>query len=186
MPMKTDPVESYILKNQHNLRIAAAINEAWSGARDKLVSAFFDRLQTRLKRKLKGYEYYREGQFFVDAYPGYYFWKPEWEEFSVGLQCYEYGERMLFGLERDTPRSGKRVTSEELLNAVRQLHPSARANAWWGAMMVMTYPAGDWRKPAVLWQMHKDPNFLDSVAEQLVDLAKVSEKIIARIERRKK
>jgi hypothetical protein len=34
--------------------------------------------------------------------------------------------------------------------------------------------------------MHKEPAFLESVAEQLVDLAKVSEKVIARIERKKK
>jgi hypothetical protein len=184
--MKTDPIEGYILKNQHNFRIAAAINEAWLGAREKLVSAFFDRLESRLKRKLKGYEYSREGQFFVDGYPGYYFWKPAWEEFSIGLECYEYGERMLFGLERDTPRVGKRVVSEQLLNAVRQLHPSVRADSWWGARIVMTSPASDWRKPEVLWKMHKDPAFLESVAEQLVDLAKVSEKVIARIERKKK
>jgi inactivated superfamily I helicase len=50
----------------------------------------------------------------------------------------------------------------------------------------MTSPASDWRKPEVLWKMHKDPAFLESVAEQLVDLAKVSEKVIARIERKKK
>jgi hypothetical protein len=184
--METDPIQNYILRNKHSLRIAAAVSDAWSHAREKLVSAFFDRLEARLKKKLKGYEFGRTGQFFVDPYPGYYFWKPEWEEFSIGLQCYEYGERMLFGLERDTPRVGKRVVSEQLLSAVRQLHPSVRADSWWGARIVMTLPASDWRKPEVLWRMHKDPAFLESVAEQLLDLTKVSEKIIARLERKKK
>ena len=68
--MKTEPVQDYILKSEHNLHIAAAVGEAWPDAREKLVSSFFDRLDTRLKRKLKGFEFHRNGRFFVDAYPG--------------------------------------------------------------------------------------------------------------------
>jgi hypothetical protein len=50
--MKTDPIQDYILKSEQNLRIAASVGEAWPDAREKLVSAFLDRLDTRLKRKL--------------------------------------------------------------------------------------------------------------------------------------
>ena len=69
--MKTDPIQDYILKSEQNLRIAASVGEAWLDAREKLVSTFLDRLETRLKRKLKGWEFTRDGRFFVDGYPGY-------------------------------------------------------------------------------------------------------------------
>ena len=59
--MKTDPIQDYILKSEQNLRIAAAVGEAWPDAREKLVSAFLDRLDTRLKRKLKGWKSDRWG-----------------------------------------------------------------------------------------------------------------------------
>ena len=52
--------------------------------------------------------------------------------------------------------------------------------------MTMTVPAADWRDPDVLWQMHKDFKFLESVAEQLLELAKISEPIVDRLVRRKK
>ena len=39
--MKTDPIEDYILKSEHNLRIAAAVGEAWPDARERLVSGVF-------------------------------------------------------------------------------------------------------------------------------------------------
>jgi hypothetical protein len=182
--MKTDTIEDYILKNEHNLRIAAAVGEAWPEARDRLVSAFLDRLDTRLKRKLKGWEFARAGRFFIDAYPGYYFWKPTWKRYNLGLQCHEYGARMLFGVEIEQKYVGKTPVSEDLLEAVRKLQPSARANAWWAVRIVMRTPAPDWRKPEVLWQMHKDGKFLDTLAEQLLDVARVSEKIINRLERK--
>lgn len=113
--MKTNPIQDYILKSEHNLRIAAAVGEAWPDAREKLVSAFLDRLDTRLKRKWKGWEFERQrGRFFVDAYPVYYFWKPAWEgQYALGLQCHEYGERMIFGVTREKARIENRPFSEE-------------------------------------------------------------------------
>jgi len=57
--MKTEPIQDYILKSEQNLRIAAAVAEGWPDAREKLVSAFLDRLDMRLKRKLKGWKFGR-------------------------------------------------------------------------------------------------------------------------------
>jgi hypothetical protein len=185
--MKTEPIQDYILKSEHNLRIATAVGEAWPEAREKLVADFLDRLDTRLKRKLKGWEFERlGGRFFVDAYSGYYFWKPAWEgQYGLGLQGNEYGERMVFGVYREKERIGKRPFSEELFNAIVTLHPSARTHAWWEARMTMSSPAPDWRKPEVLWQMHKDSKFLEDVAEQLLAVTKISEPIVDRLARKK-
>jgi hypothetical protein len=183
--MRTEPIQDYILKSEHNLRIAAAVGEAWPDAREKLVSVFLDRLEARLKKKLKGFDFIRDGRFFVDAYPGYYLWKPAWKQYNLGLQCHEYGERMLFGVEREKQYVGKGSFSDELLDAVRKVHPSARMNAWWVVRIVMSVPAADWRKPEVLWQMHKDARFLDSVAEQLLEVATISAPILDRWERKK-
>ena len=185
--MKTDPIQNYILKNQQNFRIAAAVGEAWPDAREKLVSDFLDRLDTRLKRKLKGWKSERwGGRFFVEAYPGYYFWKPAWEDqYYMGLVCHEYGQRMLFGVEREQSQVRKRSSSEELLDAVRDVYPSARMNLWWAARIVMTSPAPDWRKPEMLWQMHKDVKFLESVAEQLLEVKEISEPILDGLVRKK-
>jgi len=156
-----------------------------AGCQRKLVSSFFDRLDTRLKRKLKGFEFYRNGRFFVDAYPGYCFWKPAWKQYNLALQCHEYGERMLFGVEREKQRVGKESFSEELLDAVRKVQPSARMNAWWAVRITMSVPAPDWRKSEVLWQMNKDAKFLDSMPEQLLEMAMISLPIVNRLERKK-
>ena len=184
--MSAETVQNFILKNRDNLRIAATVGEAWPDAREKLVSAFLDRLDARLKRKLRGWEFSRwGGRFFVDAYPGDYFWKPAWAgQYGLGLQCDEYGARMIFGVYREKESIGKRPNSEKLLSAVATLHPSSRTNAWWEARITMRSPAADWREPAVLWRMHKDAKFLKDVAEQLLAIANVSEPIIDRLVRK--
>ena len=97
-----------------------------------------------------------------------------------------HGEQIIFGVVREKQRIGKQPLSEELLNAVRNVQPSARMDSWWAARITMSAPVADWRKPEVLWQMHKDDKFLDSVAEQLLEVARISEPIIDRLERRKK
>jgi len=185
--MKTEPIQDYILKSEQNLRIAAAVGEAWPDAREKLVSTFLDRIDMRLKRKLKGWKFERwGGRFFVDAYPSYYFWKPAWEgQYYLGLECNEYGQRMIFGVMREKARIGKRPFSEQLLNAVRKVQPSARTHSWWEARITMRAPAADWRKPKVLWQIHKDAKFLESVEEQLLEVAINSAPIIDRLARKK-
>ena len=154
--MKTDPIEDYILKSEHNLRIAAAVSEAWPDAREKLVSAFFDRLDTRLKRKLKRWEFGRSGgRFFEAAYPGYFFWKPTWKRYDLVLECQQYGEQMFFGVMREEQLLAKGSLSGELLKAIQIAHPSAHADSWWVGGMILRAPAPDWRKPEVIWQMHK-------------------------------
>lgn len=185
--MKPEPIQDYILKSERNLGIAAAVGEAWPEAREKLFAGFLDRLDMRLMKRLKGWKWERSGgRFFLDAYPGYYFWKPAWEgQYGLGLQCNEYGERMVFGVYREKDRIGKRPFCEELLSAIATLHPSARTHSWWEARMTMRSPAADWRKPEVLWQMHKDSKFLDDVAEQLLEVAKISEPIVDRLVRKK-
>jgi hypothetical protein len=186
--MKSDPIQDYILRNQRNLRIAAAVGSAWPEAREKLVSGFLDRLETRLKKKLRGWKSERAGgRFFVDAYSGYYFYKPAWEgQYGLGLQCNDYGEQTVFGVYREKERIGKRPFCDELLNAVKKVQPSARSHKWWWeARMTMRSPAVDWRKPEALWRMHTDDTFLKEVAEQLLVLARTVEPIVDRLVRKK-
>jgi len=184
--MKTDPIQDYILKSEQNLRTAAAVGEAWPDARERLVSGFFGRLDTRLKRTLRGWKSERWGRFFVDTYSGYCLWKPAWERRNVSLDSYDHGERMIFGVELEKIREKKQPFSQELLEAVRTVQPSARPDPYWEARVTMSAPAADWRKMEVLWQMHKDNKFLVSVAEQLLEVAKISERIVDRLERQKK
>jgi len=178
--MKNDPVEDYILKNERNLRVAAAVSEAWLAARGKLISGFLDRLDARLKRQLKGWKSEHNGaDFIVAAYPGYWLWKPAWEDqYTVGLQCHEYGERMVMGVTREINHIGKRPFNEKLLSVIKPVHSSAKSHQWWEARVTLREPAPDWRKPEVLWRMHKDDAFLVAVADQLLEIARTSERII--------
>ena len=185
--MENDPIQDYILKNKRNLRIAAAVGEAWSETRQKLVLDFLDRLGQRLKKKLKEWRFEPYGgPFYVQADSGYYFWKPAWvDQYSVGLYWDEHGKEMIFGVSRDKDKIGRRRHSQELFDAIAKLYPSAKPHSWWEAWVPMTSPASDWSKPDVLWQMHTDTKFVEDVAEQLLGVAKVSEKIIDRLARMK-
>jgi hypothetical protein len=177
--MKTEPIQDYILKNEHNFSIASTVGEAWPQAREKLVAGFFDRLDSHLKKKLKGWKTgLWGGRFFVDAYPGFYIWKPAWEHHSVAFQCGGYGDRMVIGISRSTDDTRKLPLYAPLLSAAQKIDPSAKSQNWWEARINMHSPAPDWRKPDVLWRMHKDPKFLENVAEQLLALAKISEPIV--------
>ncbi len=178
--MSTDPVQEFILKNEHNLRIAATVGEAWPEIRAQIVAGFLDRLETRLKGKLKGWQFgTANGAFFVAAYAGYYFGKPAWsDEYGLALQADEYGNRMTIGVYRDKDRIFKRRFSAELLNAISKLYPTAHTTSWWEARIFIQSPAADWHEPAVLWRMNTESKFLDDVAVQLLDLAKISAPII--------
>jgi hypothetical protein len=48
----------------------------------------------------------------------------------------------------------------------------------------METPAEDWRKIEILWRMHKDDSFLDDVAEQLLELARIGEPIVDQLVKR--
>jgi hypothetical protein len=72
-----------------------------------------------------------------------------------------------------------------LFAAFNGVYASATKHNWWEARTVMRSPASDWRKTEVLWQMHKDRTFVDEVAIQLLEVAKISEHIIDRYVRKK-
>jgi hypothetical protein len=180
--MKTDTIQDFIVTDERNLRIAAAIAEAWPKAREQLVSSFLKRLHSNLEPKLGGWDHVLWKQFFVDPYPAMYLWKPSWkDQYSVAFQCSNHGEEMVFGVQRDETYIKKRPFCAEILSAVRKLHPSAHARTWWEAVVTMQSPAADWRKPEVLWRMHKDEKFINDVAEQLLEVAQATEAIIDRL-----
>jgi hypothetical protein len=185
--MKSNPVQDYILKSKQNLLIASAVGEAWPSVRAKMVSGFIDRLDARLKKNLKGWQTAREDSgFFVSAYAGYYVAKRTWgDSYWIGFQCNEYGDKMVLGVARSEPNSRKWPLTNELLAAVLKIHPSAKALSWWEAQIPMRSPAPDWRKPEVLWSMHKEQRFLSDVAEQILEIAEVIEPAIDRILRRR-
>ena len=186
--MKTDPIQKYILKNRDNLRIAAMTSESWLAARKGIVQAFQERLKTRLSKKLKGWEFGAyDGVFFETGYAGYYFWKPTWaEQYSLVLQMYASGDQAIFGVLRDKEYIKSRPFSDKLFNAVSSIHPSVERNSWWEARVKMHTPAANWREPKMLWAMHKDKQFLEEVAEQLLEVAEVSTPIIDELVRKYK
>ena len=98
----------------------------------------------------------------------------------MNLQFGDYGRTMSFGLSRDEKQDhiSKRPKCAKVLNAVNKIHPSAAAMNWWEARVVMRNPAASWREPEVLWRMHQDKQFLEDVAEQLLEVAKISEPIV--------
>jgi len=179
----SDPVQDYILENQDNLRIAVAVSGAWAEAGEKLVAGFLDRLRSRLEETLKGWEFKRWGCYLNDSDAGFDFWKPGWkEEYYVALEFWSLGREGSFGLGRDASQEyiKKRSHCGELLAAVRERYASAGARNWWEAEVTLQSPAADWSKPEVLWQMHSDPKFLEDVAAQLLEVAKISEPIVDR------
>ena len=93
---------------------------------------------------------------------------------------------MIIGVGRITNDTRKVPLHPPLLSAVQKILPSAKSHAWWEARVTMHTPAADWRKPEVLWRMHTDGRFLGEVAEQLLAIVKVSERIIDRLPRKGK
>lgn len=183
--MNTENVQDFILKNPRNLSIAAAVCDAWPQARRELIADFCKRLKAALQRKLKGWETEWDENFFTERYAGFAIWKPAWKHCAVRLECFDYGEKMIFGVARTEDPKLKRNISDELLAAVKKTFPSARARTYWAADITMNTPAKDWRKPEVLWRVHKDQIFLKEVVEQLLEVAKISEPILARLARKR-
>jgi hypothetical protein len=182
--MKTDCIRDYILRNAHSLRIATVVAQAWPEAREHLVGGFLARLHSRLAKKLKAWRFEAEDRFFTDPYASYHLWKPAWEnQFHVTLQFGKYGQEMTFGVSLAAPK--RRGFCAELLDAVKKHYPSAHQQSWWEARVRMQSPAPDWRVPDVLWRMHTDKEFLDDVAEQLLDVAKIAQPIVDRLVRKK-
>jgi hypothetical protein len=85
---------------------------------------------------------------------------------------------MQIGIIPDTDDIRNFPLFEPLLRAVQRILPSAKSHPWWEAITIMHSPAPDWRKPEVLWRIHKDGAFLTEVANQLLEIAEVSAPII--------
>jgi hypothetical protein len=177
--MNADSIEDYMLATEENMKIADAVGTSWRRARGRVIKEFFGRLQNHLKKELIGWEFELYKTFFEDPYPGFYIWKPTWqEEYYLNLECWRSGEKIIFGVWRNEPRIKKRPFSGAVLAAMKKSFPWARARTWWEAEVVMHTPEPDWRDARVLWRIHSDTTFLREVAEQLLQVATVSEKPI--------
>lgn len=184
--MNSESIQELILQSEKNLRNAEAVAEAFPEARRKMADNFLNRLEARLKTNLKGWSFERERVFFDADWPWFYFWKPAWKnQYGVCLTCGNHGKEMGFGVCRDYKKIGKRPFRKEILNAIKEFYPSANTFDWWEAYIGMKNPAANWRKPEILWRMHKDKEFLNEVVEQLLHVANISERILDRLIRRK-
>jgi hypothetical protein len=182
--MTNKPVQDFIIESERNLRIASAVAEAWADVRKDLVESFFKRLGARLTTELKGWTCDTYNEFYVTRYSGFYLTKPAWkDEYFIDFSLQDYGAKIILGLSRamDKPEVKKRDYSEEILTAVKKLNSSASAGGWWEAKFKLNSPAADWTKPEVLWQMHSSTAFLDEVAAQMLEVAKIVEPIIDRL-----
>lgn len=182
--MITDGIEKCILKNENNFRIGAAVIAVWPKVTQRIVTGFLARLETRLKKELKGWQFSQYEHFIEDRWASFDFCKAAWaDEYGVGLQAGEYGSEMVFGVWRhhEKDKMTKRPFCDELLGAIVNEYPTAKVRKpWWEAWVFMQLPASDWRKPDVLWQMKTDSKFLDDVARKLLKVAEISEPIIDR------
>jgi hypothetical protein len=184
--MNTESIRELILQSEKNLCIAEAVAEAFPEARRKLAEGFLKRLEGCLKVKLKGWSFNRDNVFFDDDWPWFRFSKPAWKnQYGVALACGSYGKLMGFGIYREKDKIGKRPRCEEVLNAIKESYSTANRTPWFEAFVEMKTPAPNWRKPEVLYRMHKDKKFLNEVVEQLVDVVKISEPILDRLVRKK-
>jgi hypothetical protein len=180
--MNTKPIQEFIIQSEENLRISQAVAEALPIARQKMTQDFLTRLDARLKPNLTGWKFVQENVYSDRDWPTYHFRKPEWAgQYGLALQFGDFGQKMTFGVCRERDKVGDRPFSEELMDAIKPAYPLAETNEWWDALVHMESPAADWQRPDVLWRMHTDETFLDDVAEQLLELAKISEPIVDKL-----
>src|SRR5258708_890840 len=137
-PMKNSAVHDFILASQDNVRIAATVGDAWPEARDKLVTGFLERLNSRLMKNLTGWESEIDGSF-QQRYSGISFWKPGWDDYWLCLQAQEFGERMVFGVMRDKEGIGKRPFNDELFNAIVQTGTDRKSTRLNSSHQIISY-----------------------------------------------
>ena len=191
--ISNDPIQDFILASERNLKISAAIIEAWPDARNRIFFDFLNRLGSKLIKQLKGWkvdnsEFESSASSFKEQWACFSIYKPSWKnQYFVSLQCYNNGETMFFGVIRDESQwhIAKRPFCEEVLDTVKKLYPSARASKWWEARTIMRSPNPDWRPPEVLWRIHSDKTVLDDIAKQFLDVAKSTEHILDKLARQK-
>lgn len=182
--MKADPLQEFILKDEQNFRIAAAISEAWPDARNRLATAFLERLTTKLLQELPGWQTETWETCFEHPYASFCLYKPTWEFYWIELQLTDYGEKTRLGIVRYEDLISDRPLTPEVLETVRKLFPSAKSGKWWEAVMILRSPATDWRPPEVLWRMHSDTSFLDAVADQMLRLAQATGAVLDRLNKK--
>jgi hypothetical protein len=184
--MKTNPVYNFILGQKKNFQIAASVSEAWRDTRQQVLLGFLDRLDTRLIKTLKGWKSEREKIFYEDPWASFNFWKPTWDnQYGLGLMWDDTRKEMIFGVYRED-NIWKRPHCDELLNTIAsKIQLSVKKNPWWEARIRMKSPASDWSTPEILWRMHSETKFLDEVAEQLLDVARIATPIVDRLARKK-
>jgi hypothetical protein len=183
--MNSEPFQEFILKDEQNFHIAAAVSEAWPEARSRITNTFLDKLSARLLEQLHGWETDTWETVFEHAWATFQLHKPGWRFYWVDLQFADCGENMRLGICREYSLIGNRPFIPELLEVVQKTYPSAKSAKWWEALVVMRSPARNWRTPEILWRMHSDSSFLDAVAEQLVAMAKTTEQILDRVNKKK-
>jgi hypothetical protein len=184
--MSASPVQDFILRDEQNLRTAAAVAVAWPETRKRIANEFLGRFGAKLQAELPGWISAPWEQFFEHGYASFFVEKKSWSgEYGITLQADYHGGRMMFGVERENKIIADRPLSPEVLEAVRPLFPSVRTKPWWDAQVPMRVPASDWTSPEVLWRMHTDPSFLNSVADQMLAIAKATESIIDRLTKKK-
>jgi len=186
--MTNDLIQKFILKDEDNFRIASTVGDVWPEVMEQIVDKLYDSLEARLKPKLKDWRFAREERFGIDAFPSFYFWRPEWkDEYGVCLQTGEYGKKVVMGVYRETKILKKRRFCSELLEAVKVRFPTAHERRpWWEAEILVHSPASDWRMPDALWQIKTDDRIHLELAEQLLDLARISEPYLRKMVRNKK
>ena len=172
-----DPLTEYMLESERNLRLAEATWRRYEAAREQIMSGFFKRLTLRLTQSLPGWKSRYDELFFVAEYSACDVWNPAWEEqYFLRLEAWKNGDRIIYGIWRDEDKLRNRPRSDTLLHAVQKEHPSAKSRIYYEAELTIHSPAPDWRQPAVLWRIHQDPRFLEDVADQLLELAKLTDK----------
>lgn len=172
-----DSLTEYMLESEKNLRLAEATYVRYEAARQQIMVGFFKRLTARLTQVLPGWEFHYDAQFFTDKYGAYSACNPAWrKQYFLQLEAFEHGDRIIYGIWRDEDKLRNRRRSAPILAAVQKVHPSAKSRIYYEAEITLRSPAPDWRPPAILWRIHKDPNFLEDVALQLLEVVELTDK----------
>jgi hypothetical protein len=176
--IESTPVTEFILSSEKNLRIAEAVHSGWEAAKNMVARDFCRRLGAELEKKLPEWKW-EDSEFLRSRRGVFVLSKPAWEnQYCILLQPEDYGAEMTYGIMRDERSIAKRPFSTELLEAIKKRVPSARAKAWWEALIKIQSPGPDWRTPEILWQMHTKDEFLQEVASLLLEIAQLSEKLV--------
>jgi hypothetical protein len=171
----------FILGSERNFRIAEAVHASFPVVRDQVIESFCQRLGQSLQKNLKGWKSEYLGPFFVERYGAFDVWKPDWgDQYRLRLEAWQHGDRMIYGIWRNENDKviQKRPFIGKILTEVRKIHPSAKARKYYEAEVTLRSPEPDWRRVDVLWRIHHDGSFLDDVACQMLEIAKLTETLV--------